>query len=95
MSSAQSPRKEVKVAEPLLTEEPKVDPISICRAAAFPFQLPLDGGGVAYTHGLSKRELFAAMAMQGAIASGQLRGPGECISYALQCADALLKELAK
>jgi len=45
--------------------------------------------------GLTKRELFAAMAMQGAIASGQLRGPSECVSYAMQCADTLLKELAK
>jgi hypothetical protein len=48
-----------------------------------------------YSGSLSKRELFAAMAMQGAIASGQLRGPSDCVSYAMQCADTLLKELAK
>lgn len=57
-------------------------------APAYPWGQYVQGGA-------TKRELFAAMAMQGAIASGQLRGPSECISYALQCADALLKELAK
>lgn len=63
---------------------------------AFPSEIPpACANGQDIPYGLTKRELFAAMAMQGVIASGQLRGPSECVSFAIQSADALLKELAK
>lgn len=44
---------------------------------------------------LTKREYFAAMAMQGMIASGQWPQDliPECASYAVQYADALLNQL--
>jgi hypothetical protein len=68
----------------------------IAKNSVFSHAFPLGPhGGEVVTHGLTKRELFAAMAMQGAVASGQLRGPNDCVSYAIQCADTLLKELAK
>lgn len=44
--------------------------------------------------GLTKRELFAAMAMQGVIASDSLH-PDDNAAFAVQQADLLLKELAK
>ena len=50
--------------------------------------------------GLTKREHFAAMAMQGIISSGNLRGKQEGLSegvsrVAIEYADALLAELEK
>jgi hypothetical protein len=48
--------------------------------------------------GLSKRELFAAMAMQGFISSGQVRSKEDVEGLgfmALRAADSLLAELAK
>lgn len=47
--------------------------------------------------GLTKRELFAALAMQGVLsAAGETRlSPFWVANEAVQCADALLKELAK
>lgn len=45
-------------------------------------------------HGLTKRELFAAMAMQGILAGGAyLDRQRECARYAAAFADALLDEL--
>lgn len=49
--------------------------------------------------GLTKRELFAAMAMQGLCAPGEARVHGSDVEYlalvAVKSADALLAELAK
>jgi hypothetical protein len=50
------------------------------------------------TGGLTKREYFAAMAMQGIFAHGGPLMPNEsaeAAEYAVRAADALLKELAK
>ena len=57
---------------------------------AFPFQ----GDG---SHALTKRELFAAMAMQGIIAccGDQISHPHTFAPDAVMCADSLLAELAK
>ena len=55
--------------------------------------MPHDRGG--YT-GLTKRELFAAMAMQGLISSGYVQQKfGHLQADAVRHADALLAELAK
>ena len=45
--------------------------------------------------GLTKREKFAAMAMQGFMASGKISKPDELISAAVNAADKLLAELEK
>lgn len=46
-------------------------------------------------HGLSKRELFAAMAMQGLCAGrSEYEQPGADAKYAVELADHLLKALA-
>lgn len=59
------------------------------------------GGGDVYGGGLTKREYFSAMAMQG-ILSGDIiindhlnQSPKWSAEYALQCADALIVELNK
>lgn len=59
------------------------------------------GGGDVYDGGLTKREYFAAMALQG-ILSGDItintqlnQSPKWSAEYALQCADALIVELNK
>lgn len=49
---------------------------------------------------LTKRELFAAMAMQGIIANSEMfrqagSSPPNIAEHAVRCADALLAELAK
>ena len=57
-----------------------------------------DSGRTEYwtTGGLTKREWFAGMALQGLLACPDVRGDAEIISgYALQNADALLKALAQ
>lgn len=57
---------------------------------------PPTGAGAFEYLGLTKRELFAAMAMQGFIASKVYGGEVEMrASLAVKYADALLKELAK
>lgn len=49
--------------------------------------------------GLTKREYFAAMAMQGILSSNCAyscgRGQEECVKFATECSDKLLEELAK
>lgn len=70
---------------------------------AFPFVETAAMQGESINLGLSKRELFAAMAMQGMLA--QVDGnsspstwdssPDGAARAAVQCADALLAELAK
>ena len=47
------------------------------------------------TIGLTKREYFAAKAMQGLLASDRSWSFGDCVEYSVRYADALLKELAK
>jgi hypothetical protein len=58
---------------------------------AFGFAAQLNNGESIYSAGLTKREYFAAMAMQGYIATGRAADASECV----RCADALLKELDK
>jgi hypothetical protein len=54
-----------------------------------------DSNANGYGYGLSKREHFAVMAMQGILANSERRGPiNEAAEAAVMCADALLKELA-
>lgn len=43
------------------------------------------------THGLTKREFFAAVALQGVIASNALNSPDDCAHYAVMAADSLLQ----
>ena len=70
---------------------------------AFPSGLAVgtDGGlfvsaEIAGCGGLTKRELFAAMAMQGTISRPDgFEKPENVAQYAVECADTLLKELAK
>ncbi len=48
--------------------------------------------------GMTKREYFAAMAMQGWLSSfgeDQLAGPEGVAKFSVKCADALISELAK
>lgn len=60
---------------------------------AFPIFNEL-GQGTEYLSGLTKREYFAAIAMQGLLSSVPLRQlSAEYAGLAVQCADALLKEL--
>lgn len=44
-------------------------------------------------YGLTKRELFAAMAMQGALSSNPKLGYSAAAMFAVRAADALLEEL--
>lgn len=61
---------------------------------AFPTIVPQDWHSV--DHGLSKRELFAAMAMQGMLACPDSSGSfAEIANWSVRYADALLAELAK
>lgn len=46
-------------------------------------------------YGLTKRELFSAMAMQGLISKGNLYSPESIAKRSVECADALLAELNK
>ena len=67
-------------------------------APAFPVQMKdSHGNPTQLFDGLTKRELIAAMAMQGLLASfGAHRGSTkECARLGLQAADCLLAELAK
>lgn len=60
--------------------------------ASMPAMPVFDSYGVASDKGLTKREHFAGLAMQGILA----RGNSHCVaSEAVACADALLAELAK
>ena len=63
---------------------------------AFPFVVE-DGTG-SYTHytGLTLRDYFAAKALQGMWANGNIRGSGEeLVHWAYAAADAMLAERAK
>jgi len=61
----------------------------------FPFKTACPNGDFEYM-GLTKRELFAAMAMQGLLSDPEMNAPHEPVAQAaVGYADALLKELAK
>lgn len=83
------------MADESLTTETKLGTES-----AYPITPPLDDGGqvpAGYPYaegGLTKRELLAALAMQGVIASNELH-PDDIAEFAVNQADRLLKELAK
>lgn len=53
------------------------------------------GSNRAAANGITKRELFAAMAMQGAISRGHSGQPEYWAEVAVRCADCLLAELVK
>ena len=63
---------------------------------AFPFMGRNNGETLQFV-GLTKRELFAAMAFQGMLAADGTTDwdPENAANYAVKCADALLAELAK
>ena len=67
--------------------------------AAFGFAAELSRSEDVYEHGLTKRELFAAMAMQGMLASETSSynyGTDECLAEnAVKKADSLINELNK
>jgi hypothetical protein len=58
---------------------------------------PLEGFNGKLSGGLTRRELFAAMAMQGIFAHGYTmpNESAEAADYAVRAADCLLKELSK
>ncbi|MFT3994763.1 MAG: hypothetical protein QM660_10675 [Dysgonomonas sp.] len=62
--------------------------------SAFGFAAQLSREEDIYNHGLTKRELFAAMAMQGYITDPNST-PSRAAVFAVKCADALLAELNK
>jgi hypothetical protein len=63
----------------------------------FAYAYPItDGCGDVLSYGLTKRELFAAMAMQGLIADHENNAPHDVFAeVSVEMADALLKELEK
>ena len=71
-------------------------------ASAFPISVEVGINEFFPCNGLTKRELFAAMAMQGQLASSNSRASQEawnnsamCAEWAVEQADALLKALDK
>ena len=67
-------------------------------ASPTPYQDLTNGSGEMYcdNSGLTKREAFAMAAMQGILSHAFGRGTKEDLAIqSLECADALLKELAK
>lgn len=65
------------------------------RSLVFPIKFNMPNGTTIEGLGLTKRELLAAMAMQGILARGTTGEPESRATHAIQHADALLKELAK
>ena len=64
------------------------------RASVFPISEHLVEGGQFNSHGISKRELFAAMAMAGMLADPERGGPpDDYANEAVSLADALLAAL--
>lgn len=59
-------------------------------SAAFPY---LDSQGYLLEPGLTKRELFAAIALQGLLANGADGAIGDYATDAVKYADALIQEL--
>lgn len=64
----------------------------------YPSEREISGGGTMQTFGLTKREHFAAMAMQGIMSSNECgigHDPNTVAEWAVSLADALLEELEK
>ena len=60
------------------------------------YPLSIVSGSMGEIYGLTKRELFAAMAMQGMLSDHTITAPWDAYAtMAVGAADALLKELAK
>ena len=66
-----------------------------CDANAPAFTLACEPGQNAPEFGLTKRELFAAMAMQGVVSRPGIVMPDHEAMVAVRCADALIAELNK
>lgn len=61
---------------------------------AFPYVLRADSDSAEY--GLTKREYFAAMALQGMLSNPDIRGSNESLAKtSISVADVLIKELEK
>lgn len=68
--------------------------VNMVNNAVFPIILTTDNGTVE-GQGLTKRELFAAMAMEKICTAPEFGSPESMAKYALKCADALINELNK
>jgi hypothetical protein len=76
-----------------MTYEEKIEALEKeAKDAAFPF--PINHSDICVIKGLTKREYFAAMALQGYIASG-LAGEKTVAMHSVTAADALIAELNK
>lgn len=79
-----------------MSDTPLTEDDQVGAAPAFPLNfLP---SGMWQRSGLTKRELFAAMAMQGLLANESWECnhlPNQTALEAVECAEALLKELSK
>ena len=62
---------------------------------SIPANIDLGDGNGALIYGLTKREYFAAMAMQGLMVNSNTRNINLDIEAAIEAADALLEELCK
>jgi len=69
-------------------------PTNPCTIREIPKGSPLGGVDIDY-HGLTKREYFAGLAMQGMLSQGWNSEVQSCAAIAVMLADALLKELDK
>ncbi len=79
-------------------EEKHKDRIELINESAYPFSIEIESGCTYNYYGLTKRELFAAMAMQGLFSCGEHRygsSPEGLSQYAVSIADALINELNK
>lgn len=76
-------------------EEKHKDRIEIINNSAYPFSIEIEKGCTYNYYGLTKRELFAAMAMQGFCADPEMGTIEKSASLAVKCADALINELNK
>ena len=76
-------------------EDKHKDKINIINQSAYPFSIEIDKGCTYNYYGITKRELFAAMAMQGMMADPNVDNPITAASLAVRCADALINELNK
>ena len=71
-----------------------MDPKENGQELAFPFVETREMQGEPIMFGLTKREHFAAMAMQGLVAAPGTHTVNARVALAVECADALLRALA-
>lgn len=78
-------------------EDKHKDKINIINQSAYPFSIEIDKDCTYNYYGLTKRELFAAMAMQGILANSERIGgkDQELTQYSVMLSDALINELNK